>query len=340
MPEGRIFLVPILLDDDVEIPDKLRHLHALCASDPSFDEQLAASLLHELGRLGVELERAQREAGVAWTRRRLQEAWDGFPGYDVQLDLLEFESDTYPDVSEIGDFLKGALLPNLFRHRASKLEQSPEFYNKEQELYHRTNVYDAQCPDPIVKGRILTLPYSISWYGAGAAHFNHHFETYSFFLEPSLLIPSLESVFFANSVEALSVLQKEAREHLVGLGVDQRSDDPEAEPDPSWIEEGTRDWKDFSAFVFHVDGIEVLFAPYQVGPFAYGSHSVRVGYEKVAGFMRPEFRVALELEASLAWADWRGSRSTRTPPASPPVGRTTRRIAAPSFELGQEPAPT
>lgn len=293
MPEGHIYLIPAMLDDDIEIPQRLEHLHALRQSDARFKEQIAEAIRDELGRLGVELERVQREAGVAWTRRRLHEAWDGFPGYDVQLDFLEFESSTYANVAEIGDFLKGQFLPELFAHRRSRIHQTPEFYenDSDEERFRRTSTYDAQCGDPVIKGKVLTLPFSVYWYGAGAAHPNLHFQMYSFLLDPLTLIDV--GRLFEHSSDALSTLQTDIRAQLsreVEL-----AEDEWITLDHTWIEDGTKDWDHLSAFVLGADGIEFLFAPYQVGPYAYGAHSARVAYADVEAFMRPEFRAALEL---------------------------------------------
>lgn len=293
LPEGHIYLIPAVLDDNIAIPQRLKQLHALFASDPQFSHQIASAIRYELGRLGVELEKVQREAGISWIRRRLQETWDGFPGYDVQLDVLEFESTTYPNVSEIGQFLKGQFLPALFSHRRNRIEQTPAFFEdvSAEERFRRTDTYDARCDELVVKGKVLSIPFSISWYGAGAAHSNLHFQTYSFLLDPPTLI-DIANVF-GNSSEALSVLQTDIRVQLTREV--QLAEGEWVTLDQFWIEEGTKDWDELSSFVVRPDGLEFLFAPYQVGPYAFGAHRVRVGYERIAAFMRPEICEALEL---------------------------------------------
>jgi len=65
--------------------------------------------------------------------------------------------------------------------------------------------------------------------------------------------------------------------------------------DPQWVERGTNVWEDFSAFVFKKDGIEILFAPYEVSCYALGPQSVLVSYKLLLNLMRIEYLQALDL---------------------------------------------
>jgi len=133
-----IYLIPVLLDDNVEIPTQLRALQAVRASNPQCREQIAGALHHQLTRLGIERHRVQERGQVYWTSSTKREEWDGIPGYEVELQFLEFRSDRYKNISEIGDYMKGVLVPSLFEPRAGRLSQSPDLFDYGQDKFFRT----------------------------------------------------------------------------------------------------------------------------------------------------------------------------------------------------------
>lgn len=296
MLSGDIYLVPVMLDDETPVPEELKTIQAIRMSDPRFHKRLADALTYQLGRLGVELAKVQREAGVSWSISRTNEAWEGLPGYRVGLEFVDVHSDKGSNLSEIGVFIRGRLVAHLFRHRAGKLNQAPQVFNYVQESYRRTNTFDAHCDQPVLRGCVLTIPYSMSWYGAGAAHPNYYIETYSFILDPLHLVAALPDLF-TNPDAALSAIQSHVREDLSRS--QRRAGREEADSytlDPTSIESGTSGWEDFAAVVFGPDGLEFSFAPYQVGPFAYGFHHAKVPYQKVATLVRPAYRTALDID--------------------------------------------
>jgi hypothetical protein len=82
------------------------------------------------------------------------------------------------------------LLGSLFGHREDRLEQDPEFWEEREESM-RTDWYYANCKKPIIVGQLLSIQYSIAWYGAGAVHSNYHPLTFVFNFEPLFLISGL-----------------------------------------------------------------------------------------------------------------------------------------------------
>lgn len=287
-----IYIVPVLLDDDAQVPEQLKGIQYISANDSECREQIADALRHQLERLGIEQLETQDKEQVYWTSRIKKEEWEGLPGYEVELQFLEFRSDIYENVAEIGEYIKSNFLLNLFRHRESKFTQSPESFNYGQNKFRRTDTYDAHCNEPIIKGKVISLVYSVSWYGAGAAHPNYHFETYCFLLEPVILIKSLEDIF-VESEKAFKIIQDEIREQLYQVKV---GEDEEEKLSPEWIDDGTKEWSDFGAFAFQPDGIEFLFAPYQIAAYVYGDHSAKIPYEKIVSFMKNEYAYSLEIE--------------------------------------------
>ncbi len=289
-----IYIVPVLLDDDIQIPEQLKGIQYISANNSQCHEQIADALQYQLERLGIEQKEIQKKEEIYWISRIKREEWDGIPGYEVELQLLEFRSDKYPNVSEIGEFIKSELLPNLFRHREDKFIPNPETFNYGQEKYRRINNYEAHCDEPSIVEKIISIKYSVYWYGAGAAHGNFHFQTYSFLLEPLFLIESLEHIF-SDEDTALKIIQIETRKQLNESIVGNHSDSENLDMTTNWINEGTEEWKDFSSFIFHSDGIEILFPPYQVACFADGTHSARVSYELVVNLMKNAYVSCLNI---------------------------------------------
>lgn len=279
-----IFIVPVL-HDTTEIPENFKSFHCLHASDVDFQKQLERSLNTQIERLGGSNVDLQKEEEIYWSKRTRKEVWDGIPGYEVEIQTFHFSSDKYENVEEIGEFVAGVFLRELFRHRENRLQPSPDLHNYAQERFRRTDTYDAHCSGPTIKRRVLNLKYVIDWYGAGAAHPNHGFATFAFVLEPLILIEKLEMIF-ENPDEALSIIRDECRTQLRSKEL---SDD-------NWIEQGTAEWDHYRAFVFDDEGIELLFAPYQVGPYAAGPQSAIVLYSKIVPTIKPEFQTALGIE--------------------------------------------
>ena len=286
-----IYIIPVILDDDSEIPEQLRSLQCIRASDPRCQAQIADAIRHQLERLGFERREVQEKEQLYWTSSIKREEWDGIPGYEVELQFLEFHSYLYPNATEIGDYLKRMLLTSLFEHRADKFKPSPDSFNYGQDRFSRTHTYDAHCTEPVIVGKVVSIQYSIHWYGARAAHPNQHFQTYSFLLEPLILIESLSDIFREPDV-ALVLIQALVRDQLYELRFGDGVDD-EAKLDPEMINDGTQEWKDFSSFVFRPEGVRILFAPYQVAPYAVGPQSAEIPYEKIKALMHAEYLSAL-----------------------------------------------
>ena len=64
---GDIYLIPVMFDDETPVPDELKAIQAIRISDARFHKRLSDALTYQLGRLGVELAKVQREAGVSWS---------------------------------------------------------------------------------------------------------------------------------------------------------------------------------------------------------------------------------------------------------------------------------
>ena len=284
----------MLLDDDVELPDQLKHLQCIKASDPECQKRIKKSIKGQLNRLESKIHQMQEKENLFWKSTVKRETCDGIPGYEVELQFLDFQSDQYPNISEIGEYIRGILLKNLFQHRKDKFTQMPDLFNYGQNKFWRTSTYRALYKDPIIVGKVISIQYDIDWYGAGAVHPNYHFLTFSFLLEPLTQIQSLEEIFREPKM-ALRGVRNYIREQLYNFRVGDNSQDEFANLDPDQIDKGTMDYDDFSAFVFRPNGVEILFAPYQVAAYVYGPQSVEIPYEEIASLIKNEYLNALEI---------------------------------------------
>lgn len=298
-----VYLIPVLLDEGLEIPQELRAFHAIAASDPECIPKITAALEHQAARIGNEVAHIQEASGASWTFSKLLEQHDGIPGYEFECRLIEFTATGYPHAAEIGTYIRGHFLGELFRHREDRLSPMPDLFNFGQNRYRRTNTYDAHCDGPMIQGQMVSFAYSVYWYGAGAAHPNQHFETFCFVLDPLFRLEKLASIFL-DPDEALRVIQVSTRQQLLDrVLVDQGGDGiagaVEAQGfrlDRDQVITGTEKWSDFSNFVFGENAIDFNFPPYQVAAYVFGPQFAQVSYASLASLMRPEFRSILEIE--------------------------------------------
>lgn len=287
-----IFLIPIRLDKDVTIPEQLKNLHVIDADEENSSDKIVDAIRHQLSRLGKQITITQSESGIEWHRHAYKDSWDGAPGYEIEFNWFSIASEKYHRVGEICEIVKGHLLETAAQFRSNKLEPQGKFINFGDSKFSRTDTWDAYCTSPTIVGRMLSVCYSVSWYGAGAAHPNHGWLTYNFLLEPIVPIAS-PSALFENAEIAFVRLQMEVRRLLRSEKV--KRFEGKDDFDKEWIERGTADWNDFNAFILQEDGIKFLFAPYQVGSYAEGSYDVVLKFELIVDCIKSVYVSALDL---------------------------------------------
>jgi hypothetical protein len=282
-----IYLIPVMLDDDAPIPDELKHIHIVRASASDCIEKIEDAIRHQLQQLGSSVAEAQGRANIRWWQTSYRESWEGLPGYEVEFRLLNLSSEQYPKIGEVTDIIRGDLLSAVANERTTKFTQSTELFNFGQQSFSRTNTWEAFPAAPKIVEKTLSLQYSVHWYGAGAAHPNHHFSTYCFLLDPLVQIKDLRNAF-TDQERAFQLIQESTREQLL-----LPSPDGEERLSLEWVLEGTKDWDSFRSFGFEQDGIEFYFAPYQVAAYAAGAQFVKVPFDKVKTLLLPWLRNSL-----------------------------------------------
>jgi|RhiMetdeSRZDD1v2_1073273.scaffolds.fasta_scaffold498418_1 TIR domain-containing protein/uncharacterized protein DUF3298 len=292
-----IYIIPVLLHDEIHLPPELKNIQSIRATDPNCKQSIVSALEHQLDRLDLKRLRMQKREEILWTKRKINESVDGAPGYDVELELIDLSSNRYRNIHELTDHIKGWLVSELFSIRKSWWTSvQGEFFNEQTNKYVRTDSYHAICGEPKICGKVLSVQYTIHWYGAGAAHGNTSFKTYCVVLEPLSRI-ECPSEMFSDIGQAFSLLQLEVRKHLyqvltvVSPSAAERDDIYVT--DKQGIDQGTADWINFRSFVLDEQGMTFLFAPYEVACYAAGSQSATVPLKILIPLFSDRFRDAL-----------------------------------------------
>lgn len=232
-PDHRIYAIPVALDPGVAIPDPLKHLHFLALASAGYQDQLLDAIHAALGSAERAREVAQIKTEVQWRFDSCTEAWEGLPGYDVEVTWPIYRSETYPLVSQISDAIRSELQMMVARERSAKLGQLPEHFSFAQRASQRTDLLRVTCGDPVIKGRVLSQQLEIYTYGGGAIHGNYGFGSWVFVLDPLVRIERL-AVVFQDPDAGLALLQAEARARLkVALAQLEQSRVSEAGPPSS-----------------------------------------------------------------------------------------------------------
>lgn len=162
---------------------------------------------------------------------------------------------------------------------------------------HGPSWYESSYDAWLAPDSILSVEFSVSTYGSGAAHPNHHSDTIVWDLAAGRRL-ALEDLFRAGSgwLERLSeraVAELEASMGEMGSA--------------EWIREGAGpDPANFDSWSVVAEGIRIVFDPYEVAPYAAGSSVVVVPWSALVGTLDPAGPVA--------------GPSTRRVPSGPPSG--------------------
>ncbi len=291
-----IYLIPVMLDEGVQIPSELDRIQVIKPEDGDQMQATSDAISTQLEKLGAETARIQGEAELRWTITTHKDQWDGLPGYDSSYQIPRFHSEAYPHVSDITEMVRGYLVGQMMSQREVKFDQSSDHLNFGQGRYRRQNSWEASCSEPKVKERVVTIAYTVWWYGAGAAHPNFGFQTFAFTLDPVTQITRLQDLF-SDADAAFAIIQAEVRKHLLDLSFEGMTNDGEPlKLLDDQVRSGTETWDDFQTFIFGDEGIEFQFGGYQVAPYAFGPQSASVAYDALAKLMRPHFACALGID--------------------------------------------
>lgn len=295
------YIIPIKLDSDVQVPEELSGIQWLDLERPDALSLLKTSLDAQAEELGFELLQGGRSLDeIIITKKAMTEKWEGLPGYEVEISIPAFHSTIFNGIQEVTKIIEARFVRSIHSHRLNKIEQQPDFFSWAQPNYQRTNTFDAHYSQIFHKNNFLSILYTVSWYGAGAAHPNHHFETYNFLLTPLIVIDDVEKLF-KDSNSAFTIIQEYVRKFLLAIP-DETDENGKALGDgklleEEWVNSGTEDWQSMSTYNFSDEGLVFYFPPYQIGAYACGSHHVTVPYDLFYRELKSDFKHALSLPA-------------------------------------------
>ncbi len=287
-----VFIIPVKLDD-CDVPESLSHLQFISHDDPEFFAKVSASVGAQFERLNIAMARREERTGVSFSREEISDSHDGLPGFSFVAQVPVIRSDQYPNLKSVGDLIRGWVVSQLLRERedafgpANDPSAQAEFsYGQDRTV--RTNLWEAYCDQPYINGRFLSIKFDVMWYGAGAAHPNQFFETFNFCMDPLLTISSFGSLFnyhqaVLNYVVDHCVYTLSRKDAPTFKGLTEKD-----------IREGIESWDDISAYVIEKEGFRIFFPPYQIGPYAAGSHEVLISFESVQGWMTTMLKDGLD----------------------------------------------
>ncbi|MGE5270422.1 MAG: toll/interleukin-1 receptor domain-containing protein, partial [Thiohalocapsa sp.] len=211
---GDIYIIPVLLDGDTPIPDPIKHLQCVKASEADHLPAIRDAIHHQLNAVGSEIKAAQDRANLSWSETKYKESWDGLPGYQAEFNLMQFSSAECPNIGDITTYLRGQLLELIMNERKVKFSQETGRFTFGQTKFSRTHTFDAHCSEPMIVGNVISIGYTVHVNYLGA-HPNMFFKTYAFLLDPVFLIASLKELFpYERQEEAFRVIQFMVREQL------------------------------------------------------------------------------------------------------------------------------
>jgi len=286
-----IFIIPVLIEPNVKVPHELQSIQYISAQQPGFESAIGDALNFQIEKIGGTRKQVQKDKDIFWSFIKKREDWDGLPGYEYEVSLINFSSERYPKIQEISDVIKAHFHEAIFRLRQNKINQSTEYHSFTENKWSRTDTYNASCGEPIIKNTVICINYLIDWYGAGAAHPNNSFSTFCFVLDPLFRIENLKNIF-VNESEAFARIRDIAIQNIVSEYAEASDDSLDVE----WVEQGIDDWESVSNFVFTENGIEILFPPYRIGPYSAGIFSTVIPYEEIVDLIIKDFKAALGIE--------------------------------------------
>lgn len=291
-----IYIIPVMLDDieqeQIERPVALQHIQMINGYLSDGKEQILDSIKTQFEKMKIELKHVQEETNVFWTVKPIEKSWDGFPGYKVRFDFIEFQSNRYKDINYISDIINAILKEKFLETTSGNIEQDTNRFNVGDVVEYRTNTYNGRFDSVCFKGNIISIEYFFDVFTAGTAHGQYCTRCYNFILNPLMRINSI-SWLLQDEERAFASLQKIVRDHLttmlqVNIETDRDS--------YNWIISGTECLEDLNNFSFVDEYIKFYFDNYQVAGFAQAVSSISVSYDEIYPLLSKQAKEQLGLK--------------------------------------------
>jgi hypothetical protein len=274
-----IYLIPIRLEE-CELPERLAQFQAIDLYAPDGWERLLGAL--ELGRRRLGQSQAPRQndlARYAVTRQSERGEEPEDPPYVREIHYPQIYPADAEWVTQVNDRMSGwvaGFRQDIGRSRLPWLRDAPL-------VARRSTLKSSLLIDysvALFNQQLFCVEFKIWSYGAGAAHGNTNFRTFNFWLQPVALLELAD--LFSQESPFLPRISEFSRDVLF------RKRGSEDTGFDDWIERGTTPSdENFKNFSITNSALKVLFSPYHVGPFAWGSHEILIPYDQMHDIIRP-----------------------------------------------------
>lgn len=282
-----IYVLPLLLEQ-CEVPTHISgRLQYIDLTTTGAWIQVQASLQLAAEQQSIEIKHGSNAGPFKVFSEQLKDYWEGAPGHDIKIEYPRFESASLKSAAEeLSLYFGGRATLGLIKSRQKPWDQQKDLF-PETGGYISLNARWDGFGVVHATDEILSLIYEVSWYGAGAAHPNSHFETYNFSLHERLLLLSLDD-FFCDHTAALQriselCIAELCREYW------RRTGEKPGEDQVEWFTNGAAGTEEnLSAFTVGANHFTFLFAPYQVSSYADGRWSVEISFYDLLEFLKPD----------------------------------------------------
>ncbi len=283
-----IYVIPLLLEQ-CDVPSYISgRLQYLDLNMEGAWDQVRASLHIASEQQSIQIERGIISGPFNVFTERIQERWDGLPGYEIDIEYPRFESALLPPIArELSALFLGRAFQTLISNRQKPWDQSPDLFKDRLSSFAATNGRWDSYGIVHATDHLLSLTYQVGWYGAGAAHPNSYFETYNFIYFDRSYELELEDFF----VKPAAAIKRISAACIIELSKEfwRRTGEKPNEDQLSWFRRGAgEDHENFSAFTVSEDHFTFLFPPYQVSNYAMGRWSVDVSFYDLMDLLRPD----------------------------------------------------
>nr|WP_256678345.1 TIR domain-containing protein [Pseudomonas sp. PB101] len=282
-----IYVLPLLIEP-CDVPSHIAgRLQYVDLSTPGAWEQVKASLQLAAEQQSIELAQGINAGPFKIFSEKLEDHWEGAPGHDIRIEYPRFESTArHAAAKELTLFFGGRATHALIESRQKPWDQQPDLF-PEASGFRATNGRWDGYGIVHATDKLLSLTYEVSWYGAGAAHPNSHFETYNFSMPERLQLLSLDD-FFSSREAAVQRISELCIAELCREYWRRFSEKPD-EHQLNWFNEGAgTKTENFRRFTVSADHFTFLFAPYEVSSYACGVWSVDVSFYDLLEFLKPD----------------------------------------------------
>ncbi|WP_261526905.1 TIR domain-containing protein [Burkholderia multivorans] len=280
-----IYAVPIILEK-CEVPTQIgRRLQYLDASSADVWQELLKSLNIAADQQKIVIEKGAAHGPFQVFEREFRESWNARPGHDITISFPRFESESHREAAQAltGWFLGRAEQVRITA-RQRPWDQMPDLFDGELEPWYNNGRWDSYTI-AFANDKVLSLSYTVGWYGARAAHPNSHFECLNFAFFDGRVYKLDLSDFIEISERSLQTLSdlciKSALREMWnrdGAKADSMQE--------KWIADGlSPKIENFNSFVVSPEGLTFLYAPYAIAAYVYGSWSFTVPFYDIEEFI-------------------------------------------------------